>query len=271
MQKELYEMFPQWSKEKQEGYKMLGTDDLDSQATQSILNQVFGYKQNGYADRKGLYMIDPKQRLHIGVDLAVTGERKTYDNHVTMINKDSVVNSNSANVNAIYKITQDNYFEKCAFSTLLQVMSLLDVPLPTTDDGKKFLLSIDSSHFGHYDSRFKKVHTDWMEKLGFPDLIDIMNKYSKDDISSMRKGEYLTFRNGKLTYDTDKKEWAEKQLGFEIYLPKGEFIQVAEFKSERKESWQMEDVTKEKLTFSVAMVGKNKVSYSKWNKIYKQK
>lgn len=263
MQKQLKEKFPQWSKEKQIGYYMAGTDDLDSQATQSILNQVFGYEQNMYVTREGIYMIDRTQKNHIGVDLACLGTRYTYDNHVTLRDSKSIVNPNSANVNAIEGITSQNYFDKCATSTLLQVMSLLDIPLPPTEEGKMFLLSIDSSHFGHYDDRFKKVHNNWLELLGLEELIDVCNRHTKDEISNMRKGEYLTFRDGHLTYNAEYKAWAEKHLGYEIYLPQEQFTKVSNLITEYKSPYEIEDVTHgDKYMFSCAFTGKRKLSYT---------
>lgn len=261
MDKRLYEKFPQWSKEKQQGHYMLGTDDLDSQATQSILNQVFGYEQNMYATRNGIYIIDKSINKHIGVDLALLNGFKTYDNHVTLKDSNSIVNPNSANINAILNINSENYFKKCAFSTLLQVMSLLDVPLPKTDEGKMFLLSIDSSHFGHYDNRFKKVHNIYMELLGFTELIDICNKYSRSDISEMRKGEYLTFNNGYLSYNYLAKIYAEKHLGYEIYLPKEKFYKIANCDTTRTNTKNI-DCTLNKNVFSCAYTGKNQLSYT---------
>ncbi|MFJ8103195.1 hypothetical protein [Lysinibacillus sp. NPDC096212] len=90
----LYNQFPKWSKEKQEGYFVVGTDDLDSQASISILNQVFGYEQNCYVTREGFYMINRDIRKHIAVDLALHGDRKCYDNHVTMSDCNSPINPN---------------------------------------------------------------------------------------------------------------------------------------------------------------------------------
>lgn len=270
MEKELKDLFPEWSLEKQNGHMLMGTDDLDSQGSISLLNQVFGYEQNGYVTRDGIYVIDKGHRNHIGVDLAVIHNRKTYDNHVTMLTKDSFVNPNSANVNAIMKINQkDNYTEKCAFSTMLQIYSLFDIPLPKTDEGKMFLLSIDSSHLGHYLPKFKPIHTQWLEKLELTDLIDILNKYSKNEISNMRKGEKLTFTDGYLTYNQEYKDWAEKHLGYEIILPTGKFTKVADFEQCYGESRLLEsDITKDKNVFSCAMTKGKEVSYSRIKKIH---
>lgn len=268
MDKRLYDKFPQWSKEKQEGHYMLGTDDLDSQATQSILNQVFGYEQNMYATRNGIYMIDNNINKHIGVDLALLNGFKTYDNHVTLLDNKSIVNNNSANINSILKInTKDNYFKKCAFSTLLQVMSLLNVPLPKTDEGKMFLLSIDSSHFGHYNKNFKQVHNTYLELLGFTELIDICNKYSKDSISNMRKGEYLTFQNGILSYNEYYKKHAEQHLGYELYFPKEKFQNIANCDTIRTNVSNIDNSTLNKNVFSCAFTGKNQVSYTNIQKL----
>lgn len=271
MKKELKELFPKWATEKQEGYALMGTDDLDSQGSISLLNQIFGYEQNCYVTRNGVYVIDKAQKKHIGVDLACIHNRMTYDNHVTMIDKNSSVNPLSANVNAVKKINQkDNYSEKCAFSTMLQIYSLFDIPLPKTDEGKMFLLSIDSSHLGHYSDYFKSIHNEWLEQLELTQLIDILNKYSKDEISSMRKREKLTFTNKKLTYNAEHKAWAEKHLGYEIYLPDGEFTQIASFKQiYTSTSTLSNDITRDKSVFSCAMTNKKDVSYSVIDKIYK--
>lgn len=272
MDKRIYDMFPQWSKEKQDGYKMLGSNDLDSLATQSILNQVFGYELNAYTNRDGIWMIDENHKQHIGVDIA-TVRGKTYDNHVTLRDGKSIVNEESANINAIYKINTTNYKEKCTFSTLIQVMSLLDIPLPTTDEGKMFLLSIDSSHYGHYNNDYKHVNNKWFELLGFTELIDIMNKYSKQDISKMRlsrKSEYLTFKDGHLTYREDYKSYAENLLGYELILPKEKFTPIAKLESRVIPPFSKKtDVTHEKLVFSCAYTGRDNLSYSKYSKIKK--
>ncbi len=264
----LYNQFPQWSKVYNEGHFLVGTDDLDSQASISILNQVFGYEQNCYATRQGFFMIDWNIKQHIGVDLALHGDRKCYDNHVTMSHWDSPVNPNSANINAILKISQDNYTKKCAFSTLLQVMSLLDVPLPPTDDGKRFLLSIDSAHLGYFNNYFRGTWLKYMELLGFHELIDIVKKENAyNDIQAVKIDEKLTFDNGILTFDSDRKARAEKHLGYELYLPQGQFKPRAMFYSAYTTKDDGRELLNNDMLFSVAMTSKKNISYSIYDSV----
>ncbi|MGG2111062.1 hypothetical protein ABFY60_11160 [Lysinibacillus pakistanensis] len=241
---------------------------MDSQASVSILNQVFGYEQNCYADRNGFYMIDWNIEKHIGVDLALHGDRMCYDNHVTMSTRNDKVNPNSANINAIYKISQDNYTQKCAFSTLLQVMSLLDYPLPKTDEGKAFLLSIDSAYLGYYSDRFKDMWLYYMEKLGYTELIDLVKKYSKNDIASTKIDERLTFENGILTFDKEKKEYAERLLEYEIYLPQQKFTERATFQSNYAQKQNGSEILNNNMLFSLAMTSAKNISYSVYSTIH---
>lgn len=264
----LYNQFPQWSKVYNEGHFLVGTDDLDSQASISILNQVFGYEQNCYATRQGFYMIDWNIKQHIGVDLALHGDRKCYDNHVTMSHWDSPVNPNSANVNAILKISQDNYTKKCAFSTLLQIMSLLDIPLPKTKEGKQFLLTIDSAYLGYYSSYFRRTWTDYMEQLGFTELIDIVRETTSDDFKRMKINEELTFQDGALTFDKDRKEYAENLLGYELYLPQGQFKERAQFHSDYTSKQYGRELLENECLFSLAMTSKNNISYTLYNTVH---
>lgn len=265
MTRELYDMFPKWSKSKQEGHYLVGTDDLDSQASLSILKHVFGYEQNCYVDRNGFYMIDWNIKKHIGVDLALHGDRMCYDNHVTMSNSNDIVNPNSANINSVLKISQDNYTTKCAFSTLLQVMSLLDIPLPSTKEGKQFLLSIDSAYLGFYSDRFKPIWLDYMEQLGYIDLIDTCKQSSKSDIQNIKIDEKLTFENGILTFDKERREYAEKLLSYEIYLPQDKFTERATFKSAFTTKQHGKELLNNERLFSLAMTSTNNISYSLYN------
>lgn len=264
----LYNQFPQWSKEYNEGHFLVGTDDLDSQASITILNQVFGYEQNCYATRKGFYMIDWNIKQHIGVDLALHGDRKCYDNHVTMSHWDSPVNPNSANINAILKISQDNYTKKCAFSTLLQLMSLLSVPLPKTKEGKQFLLTIDSAYLGYYSNYFRSTWLDYMEQLGFTELIDIVKSSTASEIKSLKIDEELTFNNGILMFDKRRKEYAENLLEYELYLPQGQFTERVKFNSDFTSKQYGRELLENDNLFSLAMTSKNNISYTLYNTIH---
>lgn len=269
MNKDLYDKFPDWSKTKQKGNYLIGTDDIDSQATISLLHNLFGYEQNGYITRSSGYKIDTSilGDRHISVDLACLRGRKTYDNHLTLLHKDSKANENSANINVVERISNDNYTEKYAGSTLLQVMSLFDVQLPKTDDGKLFLLSIDSTHLGHYNSKFKKVNNKWLELLGYTELIDIMNKYKKEDIDEFWKvsKRKLEMKNDILTIDDELRCLSEKYLGYEIILPKEKFTKIGKFTSKYTDTNGLGGVLVNPYLYSLAFTFRNQVSYTLCN------
>ncbi|ALX47860.1 hypothetical protein [Lentibacillus amyloliquefaciens] len=180
MKKELKDKFPNWCFMAQPLAVTL-TNDIDSLVGCAIEQKVNGNQINYFYDFDNVYKMDKNvQKPSLGIDLALT-YGKCWDNHVTRINKDSKVNPNSANINSILNISGDNYFDKYAGSTALLMWSFYDLPLPKTKEGKMLLLSIDSSFLGHYDDRFKEVHNEYLELLGFEELIDLLNDTNKQD------------------------------------------------------------------------------------------
>ena len=51
-------------------------------------------------------------------------------------------------------------------STALLLYALYDIPLPSTEDGKLMLMTIDSSYLGYYDykGRLRETQCNWLEK-----------------------------------------------------------------------------------------------------------
>ncbi|WP_342598801.1 hypothetical protein MHB48_15195 [Psychrobacillus sp. FSL H8-0483] len=261
MNKQLKELFPQWVTKKQDRNLTL-TNDLDSLLSCTLLNMIQGYEINYYYTFRGIHVLNPNDTRHsIGIDMAIKNGM-TWDNHVVKINKDDYVNPLSANINALIGINQSNYFEKFCGSTALQVYSYYDIPLPKTDEGKLFMLSIDSSHLGHYDDRFKEIHHKYLELLGYTELIDLLNKTSLWEVEWLKQNENLSFKNGEVSYRRGDKEHAEKLLGLELMIPQGEFQLMQEFNSGKGKISHTNNPIYYDNIFSYALTGRNFINYS---------
>lgn len=265
MQKDLKELYPDWCKSYQDRNLVL-SDDMDSLLSTTLLNMVQGYEINYYYTFKGIHVLNPNDtRKTIGVDMAIK-KGMTWDNHVVKIHEDDFVNPQSANINALLGINQSNYFQKFCGSTALQIYSYYDIPLPTTDEGKLYLMTIDSSYLGHYDNRYKEVHNNYFEMLGYTELIDLLNRTSEFRFDYMKANDRLTFKNNEVTFRKQDKEYAEKLLGLELILPTGDFQLLQDFKrgankiSDIKNPIYYDDI------FSYALTGKNYISYSTYEK-----
>lgn len=262
MKQEIKELFPQWVNEKLDR-NLTMTNDLDSLISCSLLNMLFGYEVNYYFSFKGLYRLNPSdKRKSIGVDLALK-YGYTWDNHVTKINDEDYVNPHSANLNAIYGVSAENYTDKMAFSTTLQIWSFYDLPLPSTDEGKLFLLTIDSAYLGHYKQEFKSVHNDYLRQLGFEELIELLNRTPEWELEFLKINEHLSFRNGELYYPQHLIDYVEKMLGIKLILPKGKFTKVIDFISNGSKISELNrNIIGEQEIFSYALTGRNYIKYS---------
>ncbi|PAQ14982.1 hypothetical protein CD798_08015 [Bacillaceae bacterium SAOS 7] len=270
MRKEIKEIFPKWCSNMEQGkYTTALTDDLDSLVGCAIEKKVRGNEINYFYDFNKIYIMDHEdKRKAIGVDLAIH-EGKSWCNHVVRIGHDDYINPETANMNAIYNIHRDNYFKKYAMSTTLTMWSYYNLPLPTTKEGKLLLLAIDSSFLGHYDERFKEVHNEWLRRLGFSELIDLLDEFNKKDFFQIieiyeTKSKISVNKEGFLTTKLPIDE-ISKLLELPIELPKGEFLLRNEFEVGTGSSFivcSKDNLSLSKKVISFALVGKNSFKYT---------
>ncbi|WP_377328107.1 hypothetical protein [Piscibacillus salipiscarius] len=219
-------MFPKWCFEKG-NYSTVLTNDLDSLLGCVIEQYVNGYEINHFYDFNTLFVNDPNyQSKLIGVDLALHNGR-SWCNHVVKVSEGDYVNPKTANINAINGIHKDNYFDKYAMSTALLMWSFYDLPLPKTKLGKMLILSIDSGFLGHYNDRFKDIHTHYLELLEFPELIDLLNETDIEEFYELQQ-QYKT----KATIKLNDEGYLETNLplsklegvfNLPLELPRGQF------------------------------------------------
>ncbi|MEY9866622.1 hypothetical protein ABIE66_002001 [Peribacillus sp. B2I2] len=225
MKKDFKEKFPQWVFEDAD-LTVCMSDDIDSLVGATILKQVKGWEVEHFYDFHNLYSTNKNdKRKAVGVDIALVNG-KTYDNHVTMLSSTSQPNMMSANPNVIEKVSRDNYTSKFAMSTALLLYALYDIPLPSTEDGKLMLMSIDSSYLGFYKG-FKKVQCDWLEKMGMEEMIHLQERHGLMDFVEVKRrfvsSDKIIMNEDGVLETTMQLEGISNLLELDIQLPTKEF------------------------------------------------
>jgi len=234
MDKNIKEQFPEWCTDNKE-YATVLSNDIDSLIGCTIEKVARRNSVNFFYDFNSIYIKDKSVRSpSLGIDIALT-KGKCWDNHVTLMNSCSDVNPNSANINSIFKISRENYFDKYCMSTAILMWSYYDLPLPVTKLGKMLLLCVDVGFKGHYDDRFKDLHTKYLELLGYQELIDLLNGTSKQEyydlIDKYKLYKHIELNEqGYLHTELPLKELS-KELGMELQLPEGNFTEKYAYNS----------------------------------------
>lgn len=214
MNEKLKSKFPEWCFEDQPLSTTL-TNDIDSLIGCTIEKMVKGNEVYYFYDFESVYNNPSVKKFPtLGIDLAFTNGR-CWDNHVTRMRKDSRVNPQSANINSILNISGDNYFKKYAGSTALLMWSFYDLPLPQSKLGKMILLGVDSAFLGHYNSRYKKVHNEYLKLLGFEELIGLLNETDAQDYFDLIREYKLNEKNGGII-EIDKEGYLQTNLPLEV-------------------------------------------------------
>lgn len=235
MKQQLKAKFPQWVNDTQEQgkYNLCMSDDLDSFLTCIFLYSLFGYQIKHFYDFQCIYSAQCEKKPTISVDIAVE-KGMTWDNHVVKISSNDIVNPQSANINAINGISRDNYYNKYAGSTLLQVLSYYDAPMPKSKEALLILLAIDSSYMGHYSNNFKAIHRRYMEQLELYELIQVL------DATIDQRAFYEVKRKYGLNDKIRVDEYGKLQTGInlaamqglfdvDLKLPEEKFVKSYEF------------------------------------------
>ena len=270
MNSKIKELFPAWVNDNEEKYDLVLSDDVDSLVSCALLNKVKGYKINYFYNFENVYDIDKESNNPaIAVDCDLVKGR-CWSNHVTMLSAGDSVNTKSANLNNILKISRDNYFKKFCGSTAIQIWSYYDLPLPETEEGKMALLAIDVGFKGHYDSRFIKVHSKYLNMLGFPQLIEVLERHSRDEFYDLMKkynmmGKIKLNKNKIITTNIDVVN-LQRLFNLDLSRPSKEPLHIVrEFKRASTNLISYKTYIKDDFTdlFSLALTYKNKFESTK--------
>ncbi|MEW6654848.1 MAG: hypothetical protein AB1394_15450, partial [Bacteroidota bacterium] len=233
-------------------YSMVISNDLDSLATAALLQEYKGWKVSGFYDFDGLYLSDDITNELVGIDIAIDNGlnidgvifEKAIDNHVCLISKKDSFNPNVININLIDRITNDgSYYNKYCGSTVLQIWSLLDKPLPRNKTGQAILLAIDGAFHGYFPTRrldFRERHKYYVsDVLGFNELVEFEEKYTKQDFEKVER-VYKTdgrvqLEDGYLNTKELKFNESFRLLELKSLQIKNKFSLVRRFKPERSE------------------------------------
>jgi len=226
MRKDIREKMPSWVNEDGNNYQLCMSDDIDSLLSCKVLERVKGYKINYFYSFQKFYVMDSdNQKEAVGVDIALVNG-KCWDNHVTLLSSRDSVNKQSANLNTIFKVSKTNYTKKYAGSTLLQVWSYYNLPLPESEEGKMSLLAIDMS-------KFKETQNEYLRMLGFEELIAVQEKHKQMDFQRISikygiKKQIIVNENNSLETEL-KLDEIGKILGFDLSLPEQQLSLMMSF------------------------------------------
>lgn len=256
MRAEYKQKFPEWTKS-DKYFDLCLSNDIDSLFSCKLLEKIKGYKINWFYDFNCLYKTEDAHNEAIAVDIDLI-KGKCWGNHVTPYR-----NPEAANLNVIDGISSENYFEKYAGSTLLQIWSYYDIPLPESEEAKMVLLAIDSFYLGFYSRHINDIlsHAHYMRVLEIQELQKILYKYKPQDFEEIKRKYNL---NGKIWIDKDKKLASDlplaelsKLFNLDLTLPDIEFLPYYYFIP-----FTAKISTVGGKIFSAAMVGRNKIKYS---------
>lgn len=227
MKQEIKQLFPSFCNS-DDNHDLILSDDIDSLLSCLLLKKIKGYRINYFYNWTEFYRSETTKKKVIGVDVDFHRLR-CWSNHVTILSeKDKeFTNNQSANLNNVLQVNRDNYKQKWAGSTLLQIMSYYDVPLPASDQAKMLLLAVDTTFKGYYNPDFKNTLVSYLEMLEFEELIDILKQCRIDEFYKLIETYNLhikIFVNelGFLDTEIDLTSLSDV-LGFEISLPWSEF------------------------------------------------
>lgn len=258
MKKEILEKFPKFLEEDYQ-YNLCLSDDIDSLFSCIILKKIKGYEIKWFYNFNSIYFADDYKgdTKCIAVDADLTNNRRCWGNHVTLENK------NSANLNTILEIRQNNYTSKFAGSTLLTILSYYNVDLSDLSEKQlELLISIDVAFKQYYFNKnlFKKYYNDILEYPMFTNIIEKHDKeYFYNIILEYKLNEHIYIEDGKLKTNIELGKLQELFPNLSFSLPKNIFTKKRDFeivqntyqKHEQNEIFSCARVYKDALRYSI--------------------
>lgn len=271
------DLLPQWALGDEE-HDLVLSNDIDSLASCAVLKKVKGWEIKYFYNFQGVYKIKDytEEKEKCWVDVAIK-EGHAFDNHVSRVTMVDDWNDEMVNLNELVWIANDCYEDKYAGSTLLEVWSLYNLPLPTTEEGKMLLLAIDVAYKGFYSELFRDKQKYYLvDVLGFDELYEVIKRHKRSEFYDLivKYGLNLevVFHNGRLRSKIRVEEIGEL-LGLDLALPKDtyEIMEELEVIDEELEEYHnsINDVSTRIKT--LAFTYKNKMRYSKVHKEPKER
>lgn len=232
MNSEYVKIMPKWALQN-EPHDLVLSNDIDSLASCALLKKIKGWDIKYFYDFNNVYKVYKytEEKEKCWVDVAIK-EGHAFDNHVSNIDLFDWFNDDMVNLNHVCWITNENYSDKYAGSTLLQIWSLYDIPLPVTEEGMMLLLAIDTSFKGFYSDKFHDVQKHYLvDILGFEELYNVIKRHKADEFYDVI-GKYglsadIVCKNAHLNTRLRLDEIG-RLLGLELELPEDMFTIIEE-------------------------------------------
>lgn len=293
MKKELREKFDALdfvSKPEPNLYESCLGDDTDTLLGCSYLHHVSGIEVGGFFDFNNLYVSEERNpfKSFIGIDMSLVQKGfRTWDNHIQLYNSEEVVNNQCANINTFNGISRENYHEKYAGSTALQMFAYYDGKKPKTDEAAKLWIAVDVGYKAHYLPRFKQIHNNHLESLGLTWMIDILDKTNLSEMNTFlnhyglnskmklkdgylrNEGKWMKQQSGKWEQGNPvDKEFVKEHLGFDIVIPCNRFTLLHQMHRYSMDLSEINYTTlNRKDILSLAFTYQNKIEFTSLKKI----
>lgn len=270
MREQYAELLPNWY-QSDEIHDLVLSDDIDSLVSCCILDKIKGWKIEYFYNFDTVYASQTKQnRINrkCWVDIA-TISGHAFDNHVSKFTLWDNWNDNMINLNAMCDVTNENYTDKYAGSTLLTIWSVYNLPLPTTEVGKMLLLCIDSAYKGFYSSKFHDTQKYYLvDIMGFDELYAVIKRHKQEEFEELTTkyglNRKIVYVNGKI-YTTLPLEQIGQALEIDIELPQKQMhacTYLQQVQADIKKDYIcMEEMCRGIKTMAITY--KNKAKYSK--------
>lgn len=236
MKKEIKEKFPVWCKDEKTNYELILSNDIDSlmcyifQKARFNREVFYFFDADVTKNTQKNYKVEGHERVNelLGLDIALEGKIKCWDNHVVKVSNADKVNENSANLNIIKNVRQFNYTDKAVVSSFITMLSYYDFDLKRlTKDQLVVICAIDGLYTPFQNSSFINTGTKNLSLLEFEFLKDFITEnltYIKNLESklNLKEGKIWVGEDGYLKTNINLEELS-KIFGFKISLPDKKF------------------------------------------------
>lgn len=227
MNKEFKSKFPTWCNDNKKYYMCL-SDDIDSLFSCLLLNKIKSYKISHFYSFDKMYKADiyKSNKKLCGIDMDLKDGR-CWGNHPT-----GFINPKSANINRIMDINTNNYYEKYAGSTLLQIISYYDINISNlTEEQMMVLLCVDTTFKQYsFNSALSKYYL--CDILKLPQLYKLCTEHTQEEFYEIlvkyNLHKKIKMNNGKLQTEIDL-DGLSKLFNLSFLLPKNEFTLINEY------------------------------------------
>lgn len=243
MKQEIKDKFPLWCQDGDTKYNLILSDDIDSLMCYTFQNWYFNrqvkffFDANAQGFTQKLYKATEVESVGndnvIGLDIALEGDIKTWDNHIVKIKRADITNSNSANLNLALDVCQINYTDKACVSTFITMLSYYDIDISTwSKEQLAVLCAIDGLYYPFREgSNFVATGRKNLRLLEYEFLEDFI-KENMDLILALKDELKLDAKikvgaDGKLTTAIDLDSLSEifEDIFWYISLPNCEFTE----------------------------------------------